>query len=226
MPKAQKRSEEGSYGPFSPTCGTVRAAVELTMITLDGSVCVAPFSSMGWNNCTILKTPRTFRSSILADDQSGVVSNGPPHVAPALATKMSIWSVCCLTASTNLATSSRFPTSAAMPTAWPLMPESAFSRLTAWSMPCSPPALRAVTMTSLAPWRRKAVAACSPRPREPGNGSVEILLTPFPCAHCLTSGDNCNLPLKPEEILEVWKIRHPAYYGFLRCNTKDMEVWF
>lgn len=122
------------------------------------------FSSMGWNNCTILKTPRTFRSSILADDQSGVVSNGPPHVAPALATKMSIWSVCCLTASTNLATSSRFPTSAAMPTAWPLMPESAFSRLTAWSMPCSPPALRAVTMTSLAPWRRKAVAACSPRP--------------------------------------------------------------
>jgi hypothetical protein len=164
--------------------------------------------------------PRTFRSKILAEDQSGVVSKGPPHVAPALATKMSTWSVCCLTAPTSFATSSRLPTSAGMPTAQPWMPERAFSRLTAWSIPCSLPALRAVTMTSLAPCRRNAVAAWSPRPREPGYASISYVSASCLESHNLTTRDNGDLPVQPKYILEVWEFRHLRPYNFSHAVSR------
>lgn len=117
--------------PFTPVCGTVLPAVELTMIILAGSSFFAAFSSIGWNTCTMLNIPLTFRSNTLALLQSGVVSNGPPQVAPALATRMSMWSVCCFTFSMNFTSSSRFPASHGIPIAFPLIPGRAFSFVTA-----------------------------------------------------------------------------------------------
>lgn len=61
-------------------------------------------------------------------------------------------------------------TFAGRPMALPFRPrweERSLSRVTAWSIPCSPSALRAVMNTVFAPARRIAVAACSPRPLEP-----------------------------------------------------------
>ena len=113
-----------------------------------------------------LKTPRTLRSSTFLLDQSGVGSKGPPHVAPALHTRMSnLLSVSC-TFFTSLSMSSVSATLAAMPTAVPDT-GSLLSLSTAWSMPCSPSFLRAEMKTFFAPASRNAVAVWRPRPLEP-----------------------------------------------------------
>ena len=104
-----------------------------------------------------LKTPRTLRSSTFLLDQSGVGSNGPPHVAPALHTRISSLSSVSWTFLTSLSISSVSATLAATPTAVPDT-GSLLSFSTAWSMPCSPSFLRAEMKTFFAPARRKAVA--------------------------------------------------------------------
>lgn len=115
---------------------------------------------------TRLKMPLTFRSSTFFVAQSGVGSNGPPQVAPAFATRMSILSSVFFNSSTSTWICSVSATLAAMPTA---LPEtgSLLSFSTAWSMPCSPSRFRAVMMTFFAPASRNAVAAWRPRPLDP-----------------------------------------------------------
>lgn len=114
-----------------------------------------------------LKTPLTFRSRTFWLDESGVGSNGPPQVAPALHTRISRRPSVSCTCFTSRAISSVLATLAAIPTASPDT-GSLFSFSIAWSMPCSPAFLRADTMTFFAPARRKAVAVCRPRPLDPG----------------------------------------------------------
>jgi hypothetical protein len=118
------------------------------------------------NSLAKLKTPRTLRSSTFLLPQSGESSNGPPHVAPALHTRISSLSSVSCTFFTKRAISSVSATLAAIPIASPFT-ESLFSFSTAWSMPCSPSFLRAEMKTFFAPASRNAVAVCSPRPLDP-----------------------------------------------------------
>jgi hypothetical protein len=109
--------------PLSPMCGTLIPAVELTMITREGSSRVPPAVRRGTalsklsarklqrdqiqtHNRTRLNIPRTFKSRTFWDDQSGVGSNGPPQVAPALATRISILSSVFLISLSSLSMSS------------------------------------------------------------------------------------------------------------------------
>lgn len=55
---------------------------------------------------TVLKTLFTFRSITFANAESGCVSNRSPHVAPAFANRISIWSVVFSTSFTSLSISS------------------------------------------------------------------------------------------------------------------------
>lgn len=66
-----------------------------------------------------LNTPLTFRSRTFLLDQSGVGSNGPPHVAPALQTRMSSFPSDSSTFFTRRSISSVSATLAAKPTAVP-----------------------------------------------------------------------------------------------------------
>ncbi len=54
----------------------------------------------------VLKTARTLRSKTRAMASSAWWSNAAPHVAPALASRMSTWSVCRATAATSCRTPS------------------------------------------------------------------------------------------------------------------------
>lgn len=115
----------------------------------------------------MLNAPRTLRSRTFWLDQSGVDSNGPPQVAPALMTSISNLPCFSLTSLTRFSISSVFATLAAIPTALPCIPGSRLSFSIAWPIPCGPSNLRAVIITVFAPALRNAVAAWSPSPREP-----------------------------------------------------------
>jgi len=117
----------------------------------------------------------------LANALSGCLSNGAPHVAPALAKRISTWSVCLLTSATSLSTSLDFARSAGTEIALPLKPGSLFSASHASSHAF---ALRDVIKILEQPacaslhlvnrWRKGTckysaypAAECRPRPREP-----------------------------------------------------------
>jgi hypothetical protein len=55
--------------------------------------------------CVQRKTLLTFKFITLSNELSGVLSNDAPHDAPALANRMSTWSVCLLTSATRRSTS-------------------------------------------------------------------------------------------------------------------------
>jgi hypothetical protein len=170
--------------PWSPTWGTVTPAVEETIIMREGSCREPDFERRGVNLTLVsfhlqsdlrgrayslakLNTPLTFKSNTFLLLQSGVGSNGPPQVAPALHTRMSSCPSLSSTFLTSFSMSSVSATFAAMPTALPLILGSLLRRVTAWSMPSAPPFLRAEIMTVRAPARRNAVAVWRPRPRDP-----------------------------------------------------------
>jgi len=73
------------------------------------------------------KTLFTLRSMTLANAFSGCSSNGAPHVAPALAKRMSTWSVCLLTAATSFSQSPGLARSAGTDMALPEKPGSLFN---------------------------------------------------------------------------------------------------
>lgn len=118
--------------------------------------------------------PRIFKSKTLETAQSGVGSNGPPHVAAAFATRMSIRSSA-RSRSTSCSISGGLDRSAAYPTAVPDEPAREFNFFTAWLKPCGPSAFRATRMTFFAPASKNAVAVCKPRPRDPSGKSRQSL---------------------------------------------------
>jgi hypothetical protein len=61
----------------------------------------------------------TFKSMTLLKELSGVSSNDAPHEAPALANRMSMWSVCLLTSATSRSTSDDLAISAGTEMAFP-----------------------------------------------------------------------------------------------------------
>lgn len=108
-------------------------------------------------NLTRLKTPLTFKSSVLILFQSSKLSNGPPQLDAAFATKMSTFPP--LTPSTTLTSrsiSSVWPTFAGIEMALPLIPGSALSFSAAASVFFLS---RAVMMTLSQPACSRAVAA-------------------------------------------------------------------
>lgn len=134
------------------------------MITLLGSSIVARFCSSGANSLTVLNTALTFRSMTLAKASSGCESKGAPQLAPALAMRMSTWSVCALTSSSSFLTPASLAESEGTEMARPEMPGSALSVAQAESQA---DALREVMNTLEQPACSSAEAADRPRPREP-----------------------------------------------------------
>lgn len=148
-----------------------------------------------------LKILRTLRSRIFETAQSGVGSNGPPHVVAAFATRISIRSSA-PSNSASLSISESCDRSAAYPTAVPKLPGSEFSFWTAWSKPDGPSAFRATRMTFFAPASRNAVAAWRPRPREPSRYSVSGLTGTRRMLR--TPSNDGNLAVEAEEARKGW----------------------
>lgn len=151
-------------------------------------------------SCNKVKILLTFSSITLAVAQLGVGSKGPPHVAAALAIKISNRPSVFVISETTRAISSSLDKSAAMEVAVPLIPGSLLSRSTAWFRPWAPSAFRDTSITFFAPANRKAVAECSPRPREPTyvnscGWTVDEELTP-----CYQS----NLPIESKQFIKRW----------------------
>lgn len=138
----------------------------------------------------VLKTALTFKSSTFWLAQSGVVSIGPPQVAPAFATKMCNFDSTCLTLARSCSISSSLEMFEAKPTARPFMPGSELSCLTASSMLL---AFRAVMKTVLHPACRKTVAVCRPSPREPPTAQ---LVFEDRMDHTRTSCDQSDFPVQ------------------------------
>lgn len=119
-----------------PSVPIPRPATLAVMTTLEGSSMVARFCNSGANSRIRLNTPRTLRSITLANALSGCVSNFSPHVAPALASKMSTWAVCLDTSATRCLIPSRVALSEGTEMAvcsWRLIPGREFRVLTAES---------------------------------------------------------------------------------------------
>ena len=119
-----------------------------------------------------LKRLRTFKSRTFVEDQSGDSVNGPPHVAPAFATRMSKPVSICLIFCNNRSISDVLLISAGIAMIEQAVPARDRSSDTAFSNPSSPSYFRAVKKTARAPPRTSAVAAWRPSPREPKRETV------------------------------------------------------
>lgn len=111
----------------------------------------------------------TLRSSTLLMEASGVVSRGPPHVAPALATKMCTSQVMASISFASRWTSENLDRSQAIVETLPRQPGTVeWSAPSADNKPCGPSSFLATRITRSAPACRNAVAVWRPMPREPG----------------------------------------------------------
>ena len=122
----------------------------------------------------VKNTPFTFKSMTLSHPFfSSTFSNSEPHVAPALANRISTWSVCFLTSSTSLSISLTLELSAGtlMAFAPGARLGSALSAATASSHAL---VLRDVMNTFEQPAWSRPDAACSPRPREPPDTTATL----------------------------------------------------
>jgi hypothetical protein len=189
----------------------------LTITTRLGSLAVAPLTSNGTISLTRLNTPRTFKSKTFWLAQSGLASNGPPHVAPAFAIWMSILSSVSQIWEMRVSIEEVRETSADIPIARPQIPGRALRLETAWSRPSC---LRAVMITFFAPASRNAVAVCRPRPRDP---VISQFLWSVIVNCMFTSCDQCDFAIQAEEFGHWTDFRHlPEYTICLQSFIKNL----